>query len=225
MYRGASWLLARLARRLSATTAVSSVAAEALGSIVQPEIVPNGIDLSSYSAGSKRASGRVIFIGRDDRRKGLDVLLAAWPQIRQRRPQASLHVIGVDRTDVVEGVRYLGRVTEESKRGELGLAEILVTPNRGGESFGIVLLEGLASGCAVVASDLAAFRSVAGEAAAYFDIGDSDGLATTVVGILGSPDRRETLTAAGVARSKRFGRDEVLAGYMAAYELAQSGHR
>ncbi len=221
-YRSASWLLRRVARRLATTTAVSEVAVDALGSVAEPVIVPNGIDLASYSSDVERASGRVLFLGRDDPRKGLDVILDAWPLIRRHSPQARLRVVGVDRSDDVDGVDYLGRVSEEDKRAELGRAEVLVTPNRGGESFGIVVLEGLASGCAVVASDLAAFRSVAGDAAAYFDVGDSDALALLVSEILGSTDRLAAMAADGVERSRRFGREEVLGGYLAAYESAYS---
>lgn len=222
LYRWSSWLLRRLARRLAVTTAVSRVAAEALGSVAKPTIVPNGIDLGLYANDGERASGRVLFVGRDDLRKGLDVLLDAWPFIRRRCADATLHVIGVDRSEEIAGVSYLGRVSEEAKRAELGRAAVLAAPNRGGESFGIVVLEGLASGCAVVASDLAAFRSVAGEAAAYFDLGDSSALAAEISAILESTDRLAAMAAAGVERSRRFGREEVLGGYLAAYESAYS---
>jgi len=218
LYLSASWLLRRAARRLAATTAVSRVAADALRSMVKPVIVPNGIDLAAYSNETPRVSGRVLFVGRDDPRKGLDVLLSAWPLIRQRRTAATLHVVGVDGSEDADGVCYLGRMSEEAKHAELGQAEVLAAPNRGGESFGIVVLEGLASGCAVVASDLAAFRSVAGEAAAYFDPGDAGALAAEVSEILGSTDRLAAMAAAGVERSRRFGRERVLGGYLAAYE-------
>ncbi len=229
-YRGASWILHRMALRLAATTVVSRVAADALGSVVKPDIVPNGIDLDAYSADAERVSGRVLFIGRDDPRKGLDVLLNAWPGIREQRPDASLHLIGVERTGAlwrrfgeVASAHYLGRVSEERKLAELGKAEVLVAPNRGGESFGIVVLEGLASGCAVVATDLAAFRLVAGDAAVYFDIGDSDGLAREILATISSTDRLAAMTAAGREASQHFGRDKVLGGYLVAYESACSG--
>ena len=221
-YRGGSWFLRRVARRLAATTAVSRIAADALGPVAKPDIVPNGIDLTSYPKDAERVPGRVVFVGRDDPRKGLDVLLDAWPHIRRRSPDATLHVVGVDRSDLIDGVRYLGRVSEERKCEELGHAEVLAAPNWGRESFGIIVLEGLASGCVVVASDIAAFRSVAGDAAAYFTPGDSDALAEEVSEILGSAGRFAEMAAAGKQRSRRFGREEVLGGYLSAYESAHS---
>jgi phosphatidylinositol alpha-mannosyltransferase len=222
-YRGGSWLLRRWGRRLAAVTAVSQVAAQALGSIVEPRIVPNGIDLASYSSDVDRLQGRVLFIGRDDRRKGLDLLLEAWPQVRRQAPEATLHIIGAEGSVAAAGVSYLGRVPEESKHDELGAAEVLVAPNRGGESFGIVVLEGLAAGCAVVASDLAAFRAVAGDAAAYFPVGDSAALAVQVGRVLESAAVRAEMTATGFDRIQPFGDRAVLAGYLTAYEAARFG--
>ena len=223
LYRGGAWLLRRVVRRLAVTTAVSGVAADAVGSLASPIIVPNGVDLDAYSSDQDRVQERVVFIGRDDSRKGLEVLLEAWSRVREGHPEVALHVIGVDRADGPKGVSFLGRVSEEDKRAELGQAAVLAAPNTGGESFGIVVLEGLASGCAVVASDLAAFRSVAGEAAAYVAVGDSAGLASEIAAILESSDRRSAMSVAGVERSRRFGRDGVLGGYLAAYEAASSG--
>jgi phosphatidylinositol alpha-mannosyltransferase len=219
-YRGGAFVLGRLARRLDAITAVSDVAAGAISPFARPLIVPNGIDLESYDvAGVERVPGRVLFVGRDDPRKGLDVLLEAWPIVREAYPAAALHVVGTERPDG-EGITFLGRVSEEHKAEELASASVMVTPNLGGESFGIVVLEGLASGCAVVASDLDAFRAVAGDAAAYVPVGDPGALADAIEGLLGSPDRVEALGRAGRGRSRRFGRDEVLRGYLEAYEAA-----
>jgi phosphatidylinositol alpha-mannosyltransferase len=222
-YRGAAVALGRLVRRLDVVTAVSDVAAGAIAPFVRPRIVPNGIDLESYEvAGVDRVPGRVLFVGRDDPRKGLDVLLAAWPTICETHSDATLHVVGTERSDE-PGVSFLGRVSEERKAEELASASVMVTPNLGGESFGIVVLEGLASGCAVVASELDAFRAVAGGAAAYVPVGDPDALATEVAALLGSPERLAALGIAGRERSRRFGREEVLRGYLEAYELALSG--
>lgn len=223
LYRGSGWLLRRVVRRLAVTTAVSRVAADAVGSLAAPIIVPNGIDLTAYSSDLERDSERVLFIGRDDPRKGLEVLLEAWSSVRERLPEAALQVIGVDRADGPGGVSFLGRVSEERKRAELGQAAVLAAPNTGGESFGIVVLEGLASGCAVVASDLAAFRSVGGEAAAYVGVGDSAELGSQISEILESSHRRSAMSVAGVQRSQRFGREQVLGGYLAAYESAVLG--
>jgi phosphatidylinositol alpha-mannosyltransferase len=223
LYRAGSVVIRRVVRRLGAMTAVSDVAAGAIAPFARPRIVPNGIDLEAYRPeGVERMAGAVLFVGRDDPRKGLDVLLDAWPSVLEAVPDAALRVVGTERSDGA-GVRFLGRVSEEDKTAELAGASILVAPNLGGESFGIVVLEGLAAGCAVVASDLAAFRAVAGEAARFVPVGDSSALAGAVTDLLRSRDRRDGLGRAGQERSVRFGRDEVLAGYLGAYEEALSG--
>lgn len=222
-YRMAGPLFGRLARRLSAVTAVSEVAAGAIRGFADPTIVPNGIDLEAYQRGGiTRIGDRVVFVGRDDLRKGLPVLRAAWPQVRRAHPAATLHVVGSAGEDG-DGVVHLGRVSEERKAAELAAAAVMAAPNLGGESFGIVVLEGLASGCAVVASDLAAFRAVAGNAADYVAPGDPDALASSIVRLVGDPGAAGTRGVAGRERSRRFGRSEVLAGYLAAYESALAG--
>lgn len=221
MYRTAAPMLRRVVRRLDAVTAVSEVAAGAIAPFVDDlRIVPNGIDLDSYAdRGHDRTPGRVVFVGRDDPRKGLDVLLEAWPSITAAVPTSTLHVVGAEGSGP-PGVRFLGRVSEEEKVRELTEAVVLAAPNRGGESFGIVVLEGLASGCAVVASDLTAFVAVADDTATYVPVEDPGALADAVVGLLTDPGAAATLGAAGRTRSERFGRDRVLAGYLDAYEAA-----
>lgn len=222
VYRGAGLLLRRLVRRLDVVTAVSEVAAGPLRDLATPLIIPNGIDLGPYQHRGPRTPGRVVFVGRDDTRKGLDVLLAAWEGIGAAVPTAGLRIVGTVRSESPPGVTYLGRVDEERKVAEVTAAEVLVAPNLGGESFGIVVLEGLAAGCAVVASDLAAFRAVAGDAAVYVPVGDTGALTTAVIRLLQTPTSVAALASAGAQRSLAFGKESVLAGYLAAYETALS---
>jgi phosphatidylinositol alpha-mannosyltransferase len=219
LYRAGAVALRRLARHIDVATAVSAVAADAIDDLVEARIVPNGIDLERYRGGGERQPGRVLFIGRDEERKGLDVLLQAWPMIRAAEPGARLRV-NVERPAGPVGVEFLGRLSEEDKLAELRSAAVLVAPNLGGESFGIVVLEGLAAGCAVVASDLPAFRAVAGDAARYAAPGRPYELADAVTSAL-----RSGPTGGEAAAARRFGRDAVLAGYLGAYRdaLAASG--
>lgn len=220
VYRMGAPLLRSVVRRLAVATAVSEVAAGPVRRLVEPRLVPNGIDLDTYgSKAVERVAGRVVFVGRDDRRKGLDVLLDAWPAIRDAVPMANLRVLGTDRGDVA-GVQFLGRVSEVQKRSELAAASVMAAPNLGGESFGIVVLEGLASGCAVVASDLAAFRAVAGQAAQFVEPGDAGALGRAIIRVLSEPDEAARLATAGRKRAHGFGRGVVLGGYLDAYESA-----
>ena len=112
---------------------------------------------------------------------------------------------------------FLGRVDEEDKLRELGEAAVLCAPNLGGESFGLVVAEGLAAGCAVVASDLPAFRHVAGEAARLVPPGDAAALSRALTEVLS--DEGEVARLAGMGRHQvaRFDRAAVLEGYLEAY--------
>ena len=99
-------------------------------------------------------------------------------------------------------VRALGPVAEADKPGAYASADVFVAPNLGGESFGIVLLEAMAAGVPVLASDLEAFHAVldGGRAGALFRVGDSDDLAAAASALLDDPDRQAALVAAGPKR-------------------------
>jgi phosphatidylinositol alpha-mannosyltransferase len=140
--------------------------------------------------------------------------------VRAEHPAAELRVVGSSRDSGPEGVTFLGRVSEEVKRAELGAAAVLCAPNLGGESFGIILIEGMAAGCAVLASDLAAFRAVANGAAALFPAGRPYELATELTTLLSDPARREGLAEAGRSRAERYSWERVLEDYLAAYLAA-----
>lgn len=202
-------------------TAVSPVAASALrpgwGDV---EIIPNGIDKSGYEVATDRHPRRVVFLGRDDPRKGLDILLDAWGLIRQRVPDAELLVVGSRRGHPPPGVRYLGQVEENTKRLALAASSVAVTPNTGGESFGLVLAEAMAAGCAVVASDLPAFRWVAQDAARLFPVGEPRRLADEVVSLLEDEALCRDLGSLAQRRAVRFDWDTVVAGYRSVYDSA-----
>ncbi|HSF86809.1 MAG TPA: glycosyltransferase family 4 protein [Acidimicrobiia bacterium] len=219
LYRVGGRLIRRVLRRAQILTAVSPVAARALPN-VSPRIIPNGIDVSAYPE-LERVARRVVFVGRDDPRKGLRVLLAAWPQVCAAVPDASLHVVGADRIDDASaGVVFHGRVSDEEKRRALSSSEVFCAPNTGGESFGIVIAEGMAAGCAVVASAIPGFVFAAGDAAALVRPGDAAALAAGLIDLCTDDERRRRLAAAGAERVRRFDRSAVTAAYIAAYEDA-----
>jgi phosphatidylinositol alpha-mannosyltransferase len=206
----------------AAVTAVSELAASALRPFAPaPLIVPNGLDTGRYDLGLNRVRGRVTFLGRNDPRKGLDVLRAAWPEIRRRVPDATLVVLGAEGEDR-DGVVYLGRVDEPTKAHELARSEVFCAPNRGGESFGITLVEGLAAGNAVVASDLPAFRAVAGPSAVYAPVGDRGSLAAAVSDLLADPSEIARLRQEGMARAQRYDWSQIVPRYRQIYEQVTS---
>jgi phosphatidylinositol alpha-mannosyltransferase len=221
LYRLGGGVFRRLAGRLAVATAVSETARDALVRLVDARIVPNGIDVAAArDPQAVRVGGRVVFIGRDEPRKGLDVLLQAWPLVRTDAPDATLRVIGCRRLSGPAGVEFLGRVPDDAKRRDLSGAEVLCAPNLGGESFGVILVEGMAAGCAVVASDLPAFRAVAAGAAVFTPAGDVDDLGRALGGLLADRDEVRRRAEAGAERVMRFDRSAVVEGYLAAYRDA-----
>ncbi len=206
-------------RNAAVITAVSPIAGSSIDGVVEYRIVPNGIDVSRYKTGPKIA-GRVAFLGRDDERKGLPVLLEAWPTVREAVPDATLSVLGASHDQPIEGVEFFGWVGDETKEAELGSASVFCAPNLGGESFGIILAEAMASGCAIVASTIPAFEHVAGSAARFVTPGNSDELARQIIDLLLAPTTAGVLGAAAVDRVQRFGGSSVAAEYVAAYEDA-----
>ena len=213
-------MLRRLVSRLRVTTAVSSVAQHAVAGFTDARIVPNALDIGAYRPVGDKAPGRVVFVGRDEPRKGLDDLLQAWPMVRSRCPDAELHVVGTERPAGPDRVVFLGRISEEEKRRELAEAEVLCAPNLGGESFGIILVEGMAAGCALVASDLEAFRAVAGDVARLVPGGDAAGLGREIAAALADPAEGG---ASALAAAARFGHDAVFPRYLEAYHEACAG--
>lgn len=199
-----------------AITAVSETAAAVLPASAVVEIIPNGLDVSSMSVAAPRQEHRVAFLGRDEPRKGLDVLLEAWSRIHADYPDAELVVMGAQRG--TGEVTWMGRVDDDTKAEVLASSAVYVAPQLGGESFGIVLLEAMAAGSAVVASDLEPFRSVADGAARFFPVGDSAVLAGAVIDLLGDPAARSRLAAAGRERAAGYDWSVVGGAYRDVYE-------
>jgi phosphatidylinositol alpha-mannosyltransferase len=224
--------------KISARIAVSEAARTTLVSHLggDPVLIPNGVKVDTYARAQPRPDlagpgGTVSFLGRlDEPRKGLPVLLAAWPAVVAHCPQARLVVAGPG--DVAEAaallpepvrptVRFLGRVSDEDKARMLATSDVYVGPHTGGESFGIVLVEAMAAGAVVVASDLPAFRDVLGDgtAGALFPTGDPDALAGTIVGLLSDPARRGGLREAARRRVPRYDWSTVTEQVLEVYDL------
>ncbi|MGA8040931.1 MAG: glycosyltransferase family 4 protein [Acidimicrobiia bacterium] len=218
-YRFLRPFLRRLLGETVAITAVSETAASVLGDGAdEAVIIPNGVDTSSFRADVDRVPGRVCFVGRDERRKGLDVILDAWPGVISTHPGAELVVIGARRD--VGNVRWMGRVDERIKIETLASSSLFVAPQLGGESFGIVIVEAMAAGAAVVASDLGPFRSVVGEAARLFPVGDHATLAVELNDLLDRPDEVRRLARLGDDRARSFDWERVGPLYRSVYTRA-----
>ena len=211
---------------------------EALGSDAVE--IPNGVDVALFASaprldGYPRPGKTVLFLGRyDEPRKGMTVLLDALPRVVEQFPGVQLLIVGRGDEDELRGragdlaghLRFLGQVDDAGKASALRSADVYCAPNTGGESFGIVLVEAMAAGTAVVASDLHAFRRVLrdGAAGSLVPVSDSAALADALVGVLANDVLRERYIAAGAEAVRRYDWSVVANQIMRVYEtVAGSG--
>jgi phosphatidylinositol alpha-mannosyltransferase len=184
--------------------AVSPSAAQfARGSWDRPlEIIPNGVDTERFNpASGPRTPGpvRLLFVGHwRDPRKGLPVLLDAYRALRTRDADIVLDVVGSGpdalRVDL-PGVTYHGPINDELELARLYReCDVFVAPSMGMESFGIVLLEAMASGKPIACSDIDGYRAVVPQAGAMLVTpGDSLGLADAIEGLATSHELRRRM--------------------------------
>ncbi|MFI5052834.1 MAG: glycosyltransferase family 4 protein [Acidimicrobiia bacterium] len=221
-------------RRLAVSTAVSE---EARRQVTQTfggdcEILPNGVDVAALASGPVATADAptILFVGRHEPRKGLAVLLDAFAGLDR---DAELWVVGdgpgraalEDRG--VPRVVWLGRVSEVEKAARLRGATIACFPALDGESFGIVLLEGMAAGSAVVASDIDGYRTVsrADHEALLVPPGDADALRVALTTLLDDPVRRAAQVARGRIRADEFSLTRLAERFLEVYERAVASPR
>jgi phosphatidylinositol alpha-mannosyltransferase len=192
------------------------------------EVIPNGIDLPPEADPGGR-NGNVVFIGRNEPRKGLPVLLRAWPEVRERTG-ARLRLVGADPLSVrwlarrqgfsLDGIDLLGAVHDDDLTAELQAAGLLVAPSLGGESFGMVLTRAFSCATPVVASNIEGYAQVADhdETGILVPPGDAGALARAVVDLLEDEDRRRRLGAAARKAAEPYSWDLIAARLVAIYE-------
>jgi phosphatidylinositol alpha-mannosyltransferase len=172
------------------------------------EVIPNGV-LAPEHADPAGREHTVTFAGRHEPRKGLQVLLRAWPRLYERTG-ARLQVVGADPLAVRlllsrlrvpdDGIDVRGFLSQEELTRTLGSTKALVAPSLGGESFGMVLTRAFACATPVVASDIPGYREVVtAETAVGVPPGDPDALVEAVAGLLADEPRRAGMGAAARA--------------------------
>jgi phosphatidyl-myo-inositol alpha-mannosyltransferase len=232
--------LEKVRARIAVSEAARRTIVEHLGG--DAVLIPNGVARGAF-AGAAPLPGRapdgctVSFLGRiDEPRKGLTMLLGALPALVERVPGVHLIVAGPGdvaevRAELPAGLRgrveLLGLVPEQEKARFYASADVYCAPNTGQESFGIVLLEAMATGTPVVASDIDAFRRVLddGRAGRLFAVGDRDALADALAALLTDPAERARLAAVGAATVAPYDWPEVARRIVGIYTMVGGGAR
>ncbi len=239
-YRYLSGLARALARRLDAKVAVSPEAM-ALAEEAIPggwQVLFNGVEVDRFADAEPwpTEGPTLLFVGRHEERKGLAVLLDALPSL-----PAGLRVWIAGEGPETEVLRrrhsgdrrihWLGRISDAERDRRMAAASVFCAPSIRGESFGVILLEAMAAGAPVVASDLTGYRHVAGpldgsaSAAELVPPGDAGELAVAVRAILDDPARAAGLVVAGRERADHFSMRRLASEYAALYEQVSGGTR
>jgi phosphatidylinositol alpha-mannosyltransferase len=217
-----------LAKRLDVSCAVSedarATAHDALGGTY--ELLFNGIEIDRYAKATPwpTEGPTIFFIGRHEHRKGLAVLLEAMAELPKDvrlwvagdGPQtAELKAASADD----DRVEWLGRVTDDDAARRLRGADVFCAPSLHGESFGVVLLEAMASQTPIVASELPGYRNVARPDvdALLVEPGDASALAAALRRLLDDQSLATRLVAAGESRAEEFSMDHLAERYEQLY--------
>ena len=233
-YRYLGWGLKRMARRLRHRVAVSpdaeALASGALGGTY--ERLFNGIEVERFAEGPTARVERptVFFLGRHEPRKGLDVLLAALADL----PDDVALWVGGDGPQTAElratygsdpRIEWLGRISDEERAARMRACTVYCSPSVRGESFGMVLLEAMAAGCALVASDLDGHRNVAtdGVDALLAPVGDPAALAKAIRRVLDDDALRAELVAGGRQRADALSMTRLAERYVDIYTAVSTG--
>jgi phosphatidylinositol alpha-mannosyltransferase len=227
MTPGVRWLASRATIRAAVSNDACDMARDALGG--EYEVVFNGIDLDGVRKADPllAAAPTIAYVGRHEPRKGLAVLLEALQQlpatvrlwVMSEGPQTAELKAAYAHDQRIE---WLGSVSDEEKLARIKGADVFCVPSLRGESFGVVLLEGMAARTPVVASDLPGYRNVAstGTEALLVPPGDAAALAAALSDVLGNPHRAAALVAAGEPRAEQFAMDRLATTYVDMYERA-----
>ena len=203
------------------------------------KVIPNGIDVKKFSEASpfpRFSDGKtnILFLGRQEKRKGLKYLLAAYSDLKWEFPNTRLIVVGGGNLDA-ESMRILGErspgdvilagaVSESDKCRYFASADIFCAPATGQESFGIVLLEAMASRTAIVASDIVGFSQVVhdGREALMFESRNVQSLKESLVRLVNDKALRSRLGNSGRIRVEQYRWENIAAQLIDYYRILQT---
>ena len=241
LYRLSRPALRRWHRRLHGRIAVSAAAR----SFVAPhfpqcpyQVIPNGIEYTRFAGARplphlKDGRRNILFVGRKDERKGLRYLLEAFAGLLQKRADLRVIIVGpgsADRAcarilDEISGVDSgaainAGTVDNDELPRYYASADVFCSPATGGESFGIVLLEAMAAGAPVVASDIDGYRDVVthGETGLLTAPRAPEAIAGAISCLIDDPDLARRISAAGKNVAEQYSWQHVASDVEAYYE-------
>ncbi|MBU6254505.1 MAG: glycosyltransferase family 4 protein, partial [Acidobacteria bacterium] len=213
--------------KLRARIAVSEIARETLRIHLDTDavVIPNGISKEFYESAEANSAWKreqtIGFIGRfSEPRKGLNILLEAFPQIALAIPEVRLLIAGPgEGVEAMESVNpalrsritFLGRIDDEAKASLLKSISVYVAPNTGGESFGIILTEAMASGVPIVASNIPAFSQLLedGKYGLLFENENASDLASKLIRLLKDKELARKYSELGQGHATRFDWNQV----------------
>ena len=211
------WVASRLAARIAVSERAAAFERSRIGGIFH--IIPNGVDVGRFATAEPRSDllpgRRLLFVGRLDERKGFAVAVDAFASIAARHPDTVLVVVGdgparsaVDRLapEVRDRVCMLGSIPNADIPPVHAACDLYMGPATGGESFGIVLVEAMAAGLPVVATDTPGYDEVIrdGVDGILVPPRDAAALAEGASSILDDPRLAERLRRAGRERAAGF---------------------
>jgi phosphatidylinositol alpha-mannosyltransferase len=244
LYAYARFLIKPWWDRIDGRIAVSRAALKMIGRYFADRysIIPNGIDYPHFASDvppipkyidSKR---NILFVGRQEKRKGLPYLLEAYARLKRERPDIRLIVVGPDggirpaceryvRRHQLEDVVFTGFVPYEDLPRYYKAADVYCAPSTGHESFGIVLLEAMAAGTPIIASDIGGFADVLedGVEGLLVPPRDAQALASAMDRLLSDAALREQMGRAGTVRAEPYGWEHVSARVLEYYETVANG--
>ena len=232
-YRRFAPVVRRARRRIDAAIAVSPQARDLVTSVLpgRYRIVPNAVETPAPVAPhgvNGNGPPRLLYVGRADPRKGLDVLLRAF---RRVSAPARLDLAGPVAADTADPrVHALGPVSELHLRALLEAADVVCVPSLRAESFGIVIVEAMAAGAAVVASNLEGYAGVLPHGCGRLvPAGDAVALGDALEDLVSAPDTLRRMGEEGRRRACAYGWDAVLPQildvYREAVEHRHAAHR
>jgi phosphatidylinositol alpha-mannosyltransferase len=192
------------------------------------KVIPNGVDTARLAravpiARWQDGTKNILFVGRFEPRKGLLDLLKAYRILRKTGCECRLLVAGGGPQDKevrrylltrkLGGVEFLGRVSDDERDALFKTTDVYCSPATGRESFGIVLLEAMAAGTAIVCSDIHGYKGVVrrGREALLVPPGDPKALAGALAKVLSDDELRAAMARSGLERAQEYSWERVTA--------------